>query len=114
MFACDLKMKLGHQVEYAFDVFNRDHLPFIMTEYDCEQGITICTNMGSICVTPDTMLMTPRGMWKWADQYKVGQSLKHVSGNAVIVGIYNHKNPMHMFQVCDTDYVIVEGFYINE
>ena len=113
MFEVTSLMKIGHEVEYAFDVFNRKTLPFVMMNYLEPNAITISTNMGEITVSRDTQLQTSRGVWKFADKFCVGQSLKHVSGNAVINAIWNNTTSREMYSVCDTDYVIVNGFYLE-
>ena len=113
MFEVTSKMKIGHEVEYAFDVYNRKNLPFIMANYLEPNAVTICTNMGDITVSRDTQIQMMRGNWKFVDKLAVGQALKHVSGHAVITGFYNHNEPTEMYQVLDTDYVIVEGFYLE-
>lgn len=113
MFLTSSTIKIGHRVEYAFDAY--EHTPFGMTLHeDCEHIIHIITDTTDIYVTPETKLLTARGIWKWADKLQQGEQLKHVAGSATILYVDRVALTMDMYEVSGTDYVIVNGFYLDE
>lgn len=100
--------------EYGFDCLNRRDI--LLREEICKNVITINTQYGSVVVTPDTLIVTGRGLWKRAEELVVGDSLKHYTMNrAVITGITNNTNdPQYMLKVidCTCGYLVVDGMYI--
>lgn len=113
MFYAGSNIKIGHRVEYAFDVY--EHTPFDMRLHEnCEHVIHIITDVTDIYVTPETRLLTARGTWKRADKLQQGELLKHVSCNATILYVDRVALTMDMYEVNNTDYVIVNGFYLDE
>lgn len=113
MFYVGSHIKIGHRFEHAFDAY--EHTPFGMTLHEnCTHIIHIITDTNDIYVTPDTMLLTARGTWKRADKLQQGELLKHVSCNATILYVDRVALTMDMYKVNNTDYVIVNGFYLDE
>lgn len=113
MFYAGSSIKIGYRVEHAFDVY--EQTPFDMTLHEnCEHIIHIITDVTDIYVTPETRLLTARGIWKRADKLQQGELLKHVSCNATILYVDRVALTMDMYEVSETDYVIVQGFYIDE
>ena len=113
MFYAGSSIKVGHRVEHAFDAY--EHTPFYMTLHeDCEHIIHIITDTTDIYVSPHTQLLTARGTWKRANKLQQGELLKHVSCNATILYVDIVALTMDMYEVNNTDYVIVNGFYLDE
>ena len=112
MFYAGSSIKVGHRVEYAFDAY--EHTPFGMTLHeDCEHIIHIITDTNDIYVSPQTRLLTARGVWKCADRLQQGEQLKHVACSATILYVDRVELTMDMYEVNNTDYVIVNGFYLD-
>lgn len=113
MFYVGSSIKVGHRVEHAFDAY--EHTPFNMTLHeDCEHIIHIITDTTDIYVTPETRLLTTRGIWKSAGKLQQGEQLKHVACSATILYVDRVELTMDMYEVNNTDYVIVNGFYLDE
>lgn len=113
MFSTNSTIKVGHRIEYAFDAY--EHTPFGMTLHeDCEHIIHIITDTTDIYVSPETRLLTARGIWKRADKLQQGEQLKHVAYSATILYVDEVELIMDMYEVNNTDYVIVNGFYLDE
>lgn len=112
MFYAGSSIKVGHRVEYAFDAY--EHTPFGMTLHeDCEYIIHIITDTTDIYVSPETRLLTARGTWKLADKLQQGEQLKHVACSATILYVDRVALTMNMYEVSDTDYIIVNGLYLD-
>ena len=104
-------IKIGHRMEYAFDIV--DNAPFVLTEHTVDGALIVLTNQGMVTVTADTRLQLSNGCWIRADMlrpYKHG--LKHFNGVAVVMDIIDLDIDT-MYFVQDTDYVNVNGFYIS-
>lgn len=112
MFYAGSSLKVGHRVEHAFDAY--EHTPFLMTLHeDCEHIVHIITDTTDIYVSPETRLLTARGIWKRANKLQQGEQLKHVACNATILYVDIVALTMGMYEVNNTDYVIVNGFYLD-
>lgn len=112
MFYVGSTIKVGNRVEHAFDTY--EHTPFGMTLHEnCEHIIHIITDTTDIYVTPETRLLTARGIWKRADKLQQGEQLKHVACSATILYVDRVALTMDMYEVSDTDYVIVNGLYLD-
>lgn len=113
MFSTSSTIKVGHRVEYAFDAY--EHTPFGMTLHeDCEHIIHIITDTTDIYVSPETRLLTARGIWKRANKLQQCEQLKHVACSATILYVDEVELTIDMYEVNNTDYVIVNGFYLDE
>lgn len=112
MFYIGSYIKIGYRMELAYDLHKA---PFDMALHeDCEHIIHIITDTTDIYVSPETRLLTARGIWKRADKLQQGEQLKHVSCSATILYVDRVALTMDMYEVSGTDYVIVNGFYLDE
>lgn len=112
MFYAGSSIKIGHKVEYAFDVY--EHTPFDMTLHEnCEHIVHIITDLTDIYVTPETRLLTARGTWKRADKLQQGELLKHVSCNTTILYVDRVTLTLDMYNAYNSDYFIVNGFTVD-
>lgn len=103
-------IKIGHTVEYVFDMIG--YTPFGMRDMHKDNCMIVSTDYGCIIVTDDTRIMRSDGTYIRASQIKpYTHSLKHVAGVAVVKDVY-YTDPQVMAEISDTDYVIVNGFYI--
>ena len=101
--------------DYAYDCVNRTDM-LLRDESPYENAVKLYTQYGDIIVTESTRVATGRGLWKQADQYKVGQSVRHyINGTATITGVEHINDVPRMFKVvdCDCGYLIVNNFYIS-
>lgn len=114
MFSTNSTIKVGHGVEYAYDVV--DWAPFTMKLVDgVDHYVTIVTDdMDTITVTKDTKLLTARGVWVRADKLEQGEVLKHSPCNTTVLQRIWLKTPIDMYEVSGTDYVTVNGFVIDK
>ena len=69
--------------DYAFDCELRHDILLRDTKYT-GNVVVINTEMCSIVVTDDTMLMNDRGLWKYASKLQVGNALKSYMTNRVV------------------------------
>lgn len=112
MFATESNIKIGHRIEKAYDVV--EYAPFTMTLYEnCEHIIHIITDTTDIYVTPDTRLLTARGVWKRANKLQQGELLKGLSCNTAVFEIDRVTLTLNMYKVDNTDYVWVNGLCID-
>lgn len=113
MFATNSKIKIGHTMEQAFDVVV--WAPFTMKLVedvtDCIEIVT--DDIDTIVLTSDTKLLTARGLWKQAGDLQQGEVLKNLVANKTVLNVIKIKSPIDMYEVSNTDYVIVNGFYID-
>lgn len=114
MFSTNSNVKVGHKVEKAWDVY--EHTPFDMELHvGVDDSVAIVTDdIDTIVLTPDTRILTARGLWKRVCELQRGEVLKNVIGNKVILNIIRLKSPISMYEVSGTDYVIVNNFYIDK
>lgn len=102
--------------DYAFDCELRHDMLLRDTKYTGEV-IVINTEMCSIVVTDNTMLMDARGLWKYASDLQVGNALKSYMTNRVVVtGVTKyHIEDEHMYRIvdCDKGFIVVNGFYVS-
>lgn len=101
--------------EYAYDCIDRSDM-LLRDEEPCENAVKLYTPYGVIIVTESTYIATGKGLWKRADQYKVGQSIRHyINGSTTITGVEHIKKVPRMFKLvdCDCGYIIVNNFYIS-
>lgn len=112
MFAMESNIKIGHRIEKAYDV--QGHTPFTMMSVPpVKDTIMIVTDYDNIIVTDDTYVLTARGKWKMVCDLQQGELLKTVSCNAKILRFIESDEPHDMYYVSNTDYIIVNGFYID-
>lgn len=113
MFSTNSTIKVGHGVEYAYDVV--DWAPFNMKLVEgVDHYVTIVTDdMDTITITKDTRLLTARGIWVRADRLEQGEVLKHSPCNTTVLQRIWLKTPIDMYEVSGTDYVTVNGFVID-
>lgn len=105
-------IKIGHRIEKVYDIMD-DMAPFSVDDREVEGCIIVRTDLGDIMVTCDTQMMRPDGRYIRADRIRpFVQSLKHVSGPAVVTDVIAVPESRWMVKVWDTDYIIVNGFYI--
>ena len=101
--------------DYAFDCELRHDMLLRDTKYTGDV-VVINTEMCSIVVTDDTMLMDDRGLWKYASKLQVGNALKSYMTNRVVVTgvtVYHVEDePMYRLVDCDKGYIVVNGFYV--
>lgn len=101
--------------EYAYDCVNRTDM-LLRDDEPYENAVKLYTQYGNIIVTESTRIATDKGLWKRADQYNVGNSVRHyINGSATITGIEYIKDMNRMFKLvdCDCGYLIVNNFYIS-
>lgn len=102
--------------EYACDCELRSDMLLRITPYKGDL-ITIETEFGFIVVTPDTMIMTSKGLWKRAKDINVGDNLKSYTMNYDVVTMVRseHVDGELMINVVDNqyEYLIVDNFYIS-
>lgn len=113
MFATDSRIKVGYGVEYAYDAY--EHTPFKMklVENVTDYVAILTDDLYTILLTPDTRILTARGIWVSIDKLERGELLKNVTSNKTVLNIIPLKSPINMYEVSNTDYVIVNGFYID-
>lgn len=113
MFATDSKIKIGHAIEQAYDVV--EWCPFTMKLVeDVNDCVEIVTNdIDTIVLTSDTRLLTASGLWKRASDIQQGEILKNLAANKTVLNVIKIKSPIDMYEVSNTDYVIVNGFYVD-
>lgn len=105
-------IKIGYEVEYVFDMINK--APFIMTEKFVRNAIRVVTDTEDIIITDDTLIMNDRGLYVLGSDLKVGQALHNVMNtHAVVKDIRPINHISLMLSVHETDYVVVNGFYIS-
>lgn len=101
--------------DYAFDCELRHDMLLRDTKFT-GNVVIINTEMCSIVVTDDTMLMDARGLWKYASQLQVGNALKSYMTNRVVVtGVTTYHvedKPMYRLVDCDKGFIVVNGFYV--
>lgn len=101
--------------DYAFDCELRHDMLLRDTKYTGDV-VVINTEMCSIVVTDDTMLMDDRGLWRYANRLQVGNALKSYMTNRVVVtgvtAYHVEDEPMYKLVDCDKGYVVVNGFYV--
>lgn len=112
MFSTNSTIKVGYGVEKAYDAY--EHTPFKMKLVeDVTDYVAILTDdIDTIVLTKDTRILTARGVWVCVDKLEQGELLKNVVSNKTVLNIIPLKSPINMYEVSDTDYVIVNGFYI--
>lgn len=102
--------------DYAFDCELRHDMLLRDTKYTGDV-VVINTEMCSIVVTDDTMLMDDRGLWKYASKLQVGNALKSYMTNRVVVTgvtVYHVEDePMYRLVDCDKGYIVVNGFMLH-
>ena len=112
MFYAGSNIKIGHRVEKAYDV--QGNTPFTMTSMSkVDNAVLIDTDTDTIIVSDDTYILTARGKWKMVCDLQQGELLKTVSCNAKIMRLVPCRKPLNMYYVSNTDFVIVNGFYID-
>lgn len=113
MFSTNSKIKVGYGVEYAYDAYR--HTPFKMKLIkDVTDYVAILTNdIDTIVLTKDTRILTARGLWVRVENLDKGELLKNVVNNKTVLNIIPLKSPINMYEASDTDYVVVNGFYID-
>lgn len=106
-------IKIGHRTEKVYDIMD-DVAPFSVDDRQADNCYIVNTDLGEIMLTGDTYIMRSDGQYIRVDQLKpYAHSLKHVSGVAAVKGIYPIPEKCMMVSVWDTDYIIVNGFYIS-
>lgn len=113
MFATNSTIKVGYVVEKAYDAY--EYTPFKMKLIE---GVTdyfaiLTDDIDTIVLTKDTKILTARGVWVRVENLQQGELLKNVVNNKTVLNIIPLKSPINMYEVSDTDYVIVNGFYID-
>ena len=101
--------------EYAYDCVNRKDM-LLRDEEPDENAVKLYTPYGNIIVTESTHVATGKGLWKRADLYKVGNSVRHyINGTVTVTGVEHIKDMHRMFKLvdCDCGYLIVNNFYIS-
>lgn len=113
MFSTNSDIKVGHRIEKAYDVY--EHTPFDMELHiGVEGSVAIVTDdIDTIVLTPNTRILTARGLWKRVADLQRGEVLKNIIGNKVILNIIKLKSPISMYEVSGTGYVTVNGFIID-
>lgn len=114
MFSTNSKIKVGYGVEYAYDAY--EHTPFKMKLIeDVTDYVAILTDddNNTIVLTKDTKILTARGLWVRVEKLEQGELLKNVVNNKTVLNIIPLKSPINMYEVSDTDYIVVNGFYID-
>ena len=104
-------IKIGYRIEKVYDV--TETAPFPVENYLIDGCYIVRTDLGDIMLTCDTQIMRSDGCYIRVDQIKpYSQSLKHVSGVAVVTDLIAVHNREWMVKIWETDYIIVNGFYI--
>lgn len=113
MFSTNSKIKVGYGVEYAYDAY--EHAPFKMKLIeDVTDYVAILTDdIDTIVLTKDTKILTARGVWVKVENLEQGELLKNVVNNKTVLNIIPLKSPIDMYEVSDTDYIVVNGFFID-
>lgn len=112
MFSVISRMKLGHSVEFAYDLEGKT--PFTMTKIKEVKGFyLVSTDYSYIAVSKDTKFLTARGLWVTVDKLQIGELVKGQFGNMIVSTIRYINNHIDMYKVTNTDYVIVNSFYID-
>lgn len=112
MFSVISRMKLGHSVEFAYDLEGKT--PFTMTKVKDINGFyLVSTDYSYIAVSKDTKFLTARGLWVTVDKLQVGELVKGQFGNMIVSTIRYVKKPIDMYKVTNTDYIVVNSFYID-
>lgn len=114
MFSTNSKIKVGYGVEYAYDAY--EHTPFKMKLIeDVTDYVAILTDdIDTIVLTKDTKILTARGVWVSVDKLERGELLKNAVNNKTVLNIIPLKSPINMYEVSDTDYIVVNGFYVDK
>ncbi len=112
MFSTNSKIKIGYGVEYAYDVEGCTPFSMKLVENVTDYVAILTDDIDAIVLTKDTRILTARGLWVSVDKLEQGELLKNVVNNKTVVNIIPLKSPINMYEVSDTDYVIVNGFYI--
>ena len=100
--------------EYAYDVENRYDM--LLRDDICDNAIEITHQYGKIIVSGDTLVATKRGIWKRADELRVGDCVKHyLMNHTVVTGITLIEDPVYMFKLVDSlsGFLVINGFYIS-
>lgn len=112
MFSVNSNLKIGHRIEKAYDIV--EYAPFTMTLVpDVDNAVHIITDTTDIYVTPDTRLLTARGVWKRANKLQQGEQLKGLSCNTKIVNLVKTNKVIDVFCVHNTDYIWVNGLCLD-
>lgn len=112
MFSTSSNIRIGHRVEKAYDV--QGNTPFTMMSIPLvDDAVLIDTDCTTIIVSDDTYILTARGKWKMVCDLQQGELLKTATGNAKIMRLVPCRKPISMYYVSNTDFVIVNGFYID-
>ena len=112
MFSVSSDIKIGHRIEKAYDVQGKT--PFTMMSVpDVKDAVLIVTDYDNIILSDDTYIQLANGLWKMVCDLQQGELLKTVSCNAKILRLVPCRKPIKMFYVSNTDYVVVNGFYID-
>ena len=102
--------------DYAYDCELRHDMLLRDTKFTGDI-VVINTEMCSIFVTDDTMLMDDRGLWKYASSLQVGNALKSYMTNRVVVtgviAYHVEDKPMYRIVDCDKGFIVVNGFYVS-
>lgn len=102
--------------DYAYDTELR-HDMLLRGEDYTGQLVRIDTEVCSIVVTADTMILTERGLYVRACDLHVGNCLKsYISGRVIVTGVCKwdaEDEPMIKIVDCANGYLIVNGFYIS-
>jgi len=105
-------IKIGHRIEKVYDIMD-GMAPFSVDDRQVNGCYIVRTDLGDIMLTCDAQIMRSDGTYIRADQIKpYAQCLKHVSGPAVVTDTLAVPESQWMVKVWDTDYIIVNGFYI--
>lgn len=113
MFSMNSKIKIGHSIEYAYDVEGRTPFHMELVENVTDYVAILTDDIDTIVLTKDTRILTVRGIWVRVDKLEQGELLKNVVNNKTVLNIIPLKSPINMYEVSNTDYVIVNGFYID-
>lgn len=113
MFSVNSNLKIGHTIEKAYDVYERTPFKMDLVQ-DVKEYVAILTDdIDTIVLTKDTKILTARGLWVAVEKLQRGEVLKNMVGNKTVLNIIPLKSPIDMFKVTNTDYVIVNSFYID-
>lgn len=112
MFPVNSRIRIGHRVEYAFDVVGRT--PFTMMSVPAvKDAVLIITDCDNIILSDDTYILTARGNWKMVCDLQQGELLKTVSCNAKILRLVKCDEPVNMFYASNSDRFVVNNFFID-
>lgn len=102
--------------DYAYDCTLRQDMLLRESKYT-GQLVRIATELCSIVVTADTMIMTERGLYKHADELHVGDCLKsYMAGRVIVTGVCSwNVEDENMIRIvdCNNGYLICNGFYVS-